>query len=101
MPPSACKKIAEAGDWLKALETAASGHESRRDSARLLIFSRIDGGVMKVGNAKIERFIFFNDTATTEIYTLSLHDALPICLPFSSFSPQARMRGRRRFTLVP
>src|SRR5450432_1022288 len=26
-------------------------------------------------------FFFFNDTATTEIYTLSLHDALPICLP--------------------
>src|SRR5256885_10726039 len=25
---------------------------------------------------------FFNDTATTEIYTLSLHDALPICKPF-------------------
>src|SRR3712207_8747035 len=24
-------------------------------------------------------YIFFNDTATTEIYTLSLHDALPIC----------------------
>src|SRR5690349_24192382 len=24
-------------------------------------------------------FFFFNDTATTEIYTLSLHDALPIC----------------------
>src|SRR5258708_21554517 len=23
---------------------------------------------------------FFNDTATTEIYTLSLHDALPICV---------------------
>src|SRR3989339_271337 len=29
-------------------------------------------------------FFFFNDTATTEIYTLSLHDALPIC----SSSPQ-------------
>src|SRR5260221_1839882 len=29
------------------------------------------------------RFFFFNDTATTEIYTLSLHDALPIssCQP--------------------
>src|SRR2546429_4667902 len=26
-------------------------------------------------------FFFFNDTATTEIYTLSLHDALPICTP--------------------
>src|SRR5438093_4573822 len=25
-------------------------------------------------------FFCFNDTATTEIYTLSLHDALPICL---------------------
>src|SRR5260364_263562 len=24
-------------------------------------------------------FFFFNDTASTEIYTLSLHDALPIC----------------------
>ena len=27
---------------------------------------------------------FFNDTATTEIYTLSLHDALPISWAFSS-----------------
>src|SRR2546430_16847751 len=26
----------------------------------------------------VEYFFFFNDTATTEIYTLSLHDALPI-----------------------
>src|SRR2546427_8907975 len=29
--------------------------------------------------AIISLFFFFNDTATTEIYTLSLHDALPIC----------------------
>src|SRR2546426_10907964 len=28
-------------------------------------------------------FFFFNDTATTEIYTLSLHDALPILSPKS------------------
>src|SRR2546429_5996406 len=28
----------------------------------------------------LSSFFFFNDTATTEIYTLSLHDALPICL---------------------
>src|SRR5215475_1158267 len=28
-------------------------------------------------------FFFFNDTATTEIYTLSLHDALPIRTPCS------------------
>src|SRR6266480_6017945 len=32
-------------------------------------------------------FFFFNDTATTEIYTLSLHDALPICLPDRSSGP--------------
>src|SRR2546427_6136964 len=31
-------------------------------------------------------FFFFNDTATTEIYTLSLHDALPISNPASSTS---------------
>src|SRR3712207_7422523 len=31
-------------------------------------------------------FFFFNDTATTEIYTLSLHDALPICLSTSHLS---------------
>src|SRR5256885_12909716 len=31
-------------------------------------------------------FFFFNDTATTEIYTLSLHDALPISAPlFAAF----------------
>src|SRR2546427_165200 len=32
-----------------------------------------------------EAFFFFNDTATTEIYTLSLHDALPISMVPSSF----------------
>src|SRR5256885_15676348 len=36
-------------------------------------------------------FFFFNDTATTEIYTLSLHDALPI------FGQQRRV-GRQRDT---
>src|SRR5690554_7293655 len=37
-------------------------------------------------------FFFFNDTATTEIYTLSLHDALPIScrMPPSSTRPTAR-----------
>src|SRR5260370_20365556 len=32
------------------------------------------------------RLFFFNDTATTEIYTLSLHDALPISMNSSSRS---------------
>src|SRR6266536_2228559 len=30
-------------------------------------------------------FFFFNDTATTDIYTLSLHDALPISTPLANF----------------
>src|SRR2546429_1708028 len=33
----------------------------------------------------ISFFFFFNDTATTEIYTLSLHDALPISLDPSNY----------------
>src|SRR6266540_7049127 len=49
-------------------------------------------------------FFFFNDTATTEIYTLSLHDALPIPgLPQAQQRPgphdrlgQGRQPGRQR-----
>src|SRR2546427_12966376 len=33
-------------------------------------------------------FFFFNDTATTEIYTLSLHDALPILVTDFGFTQQ-------------
>src|SRR5215217_9677713 len=35
-------------------------------------------------------FFFFNDTATTEIYTLSLHDALPITAPRPPTSSRPR-----------
>src|ERR1051326_9270607 len=38
-------------------------------------------------------FFFFNDTATTEIYSLSLHDALPICLTSSPARARARSLG--------
>src|SRR5947208_5794887 len=51
-------------------------------------------------------FFFFNDTATTEIYTLSLHDALPISRTARSSDgrhrpalpprPVTRLRGRER-----
>src|SRR2546430_12653903 len=40
-------------------------------------------------------FFFFNDTATTEIYTLSLHDALPISLGPGG-SPTVRARSSLR-----
>src|SRR3954467_8383368 len=46
-------------------------------------------------------WFFFNDTATTEIYTLSLHDALPICRPRSRV-PSSRPAARRaRATCLP
>src|SRR5262245_65772506 len=39
-------------------------------------------------------FFFFNDTATTEIYTLSLHDALPISLQCRfELAPRRRRTG--------
>src|SRR6266576_1195555 len=40
-------------------------------------------------------FFFFNDTATTEIYTLSLHDALPISAP-----PRASLSGSAQLCLM-
>src|SRR6266849_4444045 len=43
------------------------------------------------------RIFFFNDTATTEIYTLSLHDALPIsrCLPIRLAAAQTTPQAAR------
>src|SRR6266705_6725856 len=39
-------------------------------------------------------FFFFNDTATTEIYTLSLHDALPIsCAPNTRWASSGASRS--------
>src|SRR5687768_17971791 len=45
-------------------------------------------------------FFFFKDTATTEIYTLSLHDALPIFRPAEAAVRQA-VRCRDEHELVP
>src|SRR5258707_13740692 len=46
-------------------------------------------------------FFFFNDTATTEIYTLSLHDALPISQPMmSTVSPAANRAFCTALTIV-
>src|SRR2546422_6938936 len=40
---------------------------------------------------------FFNDTATTEIYTLSLHDALPICVYYRD----VRVASLRQWAEIP
>src|SRR5215510_5720243 len=59
--------------WRQTLSSTASPLASA--------FSRISG--TPVGHPPYRRthVFFFNDTATTEIYTLSLHDALPISGP--------------------
>src|ERR1039457_1813069 len=41
---------------------------------------RNQGRSLAIQNIVRRSVCFFNDTATTEIYTLSLHDALPICV---------------------
>src|SRR3712207_9463837 len=48
-------------------------------------------------------FFFFNDTATTEIYTLSLHDALPISTASCSLraAASAGRRGRQQAPAAP
>src|SRR2546429_8277566 len=51
-------------------------------------------------SAIILTFFFFNDTATTEIYTLSLHDALPILPSITGLEASAPMSPRPR-TAVP
>src|SRR2546427_2833442 len=46
-------------------------------------------------------FFFFNDTATTEIYTLSLHDALPISPPPNLSTPGVRQSTTQLYTIKP
>src|SRR3972149_2409757 len=80
MPSSALKKpqdgnrhTAAAGDPVRDAERlAAVGRPRPAGQARRLRHRALRG------RAVAFRFFFFNDTATTEIYTLSLHDALPI-----------------------
>src|SRR6266487_3951803 len=59
-------------------------------------------GIFAIAPAKegLLLFFFFNETATTEIYTLSLHDALPIsgvmCQPYFPITPD-ELHGTVRF----
>src|SRR2546430_7670302 len=58
--------------------------------------------MLEISICKCRSLFFFNDTATTEIYTLSLHDALPIswtarsCWPRSCHGPTGTRSSRDR-----
>src|SRR5262249_60400636 len=68
----------------------------------------LSSSFLRVAPLHLLLFFFFNDPATTEIYTLSLHDALPIYLirvaaaraRASSSCSAERRRGRWRAKLV-
>src|SRR5690348_17759226 len=51
---------------------------------------------MTVSNLRVSVCFSVNATPTTEIYTLSLHDALPICTADGSGVGRGRDAGRRR-----
>src|ERR1019366_5615624 len=57
--------------------------------------SKLRGRATRSASAFCSLFFFFNDTATTEIYTLSLHDALPISSPQRGRSARGAGGSRR------
>src|SRR3990167_7520721 len=75
------------------LDLGAGGEQDRKSTRLNSSHSQISYSVFCL---KIE--FFFNDTATPEIYTLSLHDALPICssdrAPPRACAPRRRPRSR-------
>src|ERR1022692_1034562 len=70
--PAALAVIADAGACAPAFGPRAPLRE------RLWPVALPPGPARRFAAPGITFFFFFNDTATTEIYTLSLHDALPI-----------------------
>src|ERR1035437_3000526 len=82
MPSSACKKKKKQGQRTvdRMILTHSSLHFSTYELWHVVINPgdrlRCHYGQSVV--VSVVFFFFFNDTATTEIYTLSLHDALPI-----------------------
>src|SRR6266571_5132900 len=55
-------------------------HNERNQRGKCRVRRRRCGSILRKNTRSTHHyhFFFFNDTATTEIYTLSLHDALPI-----------------------
>src|SRR5882724_10342602 len=74
MPSSACKKKRRTmKNWKGKKERRKNLWENKLHIYEVH-FYYIEHAFVRLGS-----IFFFNDTATTEIYTLSLHDALPIC----------------------
>src|SRR5258705_121637 len=64
--------------WMGLCPSRSEEHTSELQSLRHLVCRLLLAKKKSTYAARLFFFFFFNDTATTEIYTLSLHDALPI-----------------------
>src|SRR6266581_4741702 len=78
------KTFTLATSWEKKNERHFS---AKRSSLRASSVRRTRNRRTGSGEASHHFLFFFNDTAPTEIYTLSLHDALPICQRRTSAGP--------------
>src|SRR6266581_9526790 len=70
--------LRQLGDALPMNEAAGKLHCDPSNVTGIVDRLEARGLIERQHLTKDRRFFFFNDTATTEIYTLSLHDALPI-----------------------
>src|ERR1039457_909269 len=71
-----CRLLLEKKTTKKNRDRLVFSHDRRHpDNGKVRYLDRSTEGKCSRGGGA---FFFFNDTATTEIYTLSLHDALPI-----------------------
>src|ERR1039457_2097790 len=93
MPSSACKKSEARIDLVVALRDrrfivpAQTVTEGQRITPAPVV--RHEDAIVAIAIGQ-RRIFFFNDTAPTEIYTLSLHDALPIYCSGPTRGSQAR-----------
>src|SRR5215813_1144271 len=92
-PHLVCRLLLEKKKTNLVNEAALRAARQTRKTVTMSDFeSSNDKVLMVVGLKSFIFFFFFNDTATTEIYTLSLHDALPIFGALSALKAPLRKR---------
>src|SRR3954463_5206304 len=72
------KKAVESNDSREGLRIGVSSFYTPPPSSLSFSPTLVPLDRYRLLSPSLSYFFFFNDTATTEIYTLSLHDALPI-----------------------
>src|SRR5882757_507062 len=78
MPSSACKKKQQLERELRKMPLGGYHLHFSRDKKDTIAGTNFDVHVTYEEHAEAHSFFFLNDAPTPEIYTLSLHDALPI-----------------------